>query len=96
MHWSASRGGGRIAIHLSGRRDWRTASEGVRVVVADNGPGIPPDVLRKLFEPFVSTKPERGAGLGLWTVRAIAEKYKRRYCEGEKTVEARTSLVKRP
>jgi|GEM_PF-6145862 len=68
--------GGRIAIHLSGRRDWRTASEGVRVVVADNGPGIPPDVLRKLFEPFVSTKPERGAGLGLWTVRAIAEKYR--------------------
>jgi signal transduction histidine kinase len=32
--------------------------------VADNGPGIPPDLLKKLFEPFVTTK-ETGTGLGL-------------------------------
>lgn len=36
-----------------------------RVVVADNGPGIPVDQLEHLFSPFVSTKKSRGTGLGL-------------------------------
>lgn len=37
----------------------------VRVVVADNGPGIPADQMEHLFSPFVSTKKSRGTGLGL-------------------------------
>jgi len=43
------------------------ASDGsaVRVVVRDNGPGIPPDQVQSLFSPFVSTKKSRGTGLGL-------------------------------
>jgi two-component system C4-dicarboxylate transport sensor histidine kinase DctB len=36
----------------------------VRFAIADSGPGIAPDVLAHLFEPFVTTKP-RGQGLGL-------------------------------
>jgi two-component system C4-dicarboxylate transport sensor histidine kinase DctB len=36
----------------------------VRFTVEDSGPGIAPDVLAHLFEPFVTTKP-RGQGLGL-------------------------------
>lgn len=45
--------------------------------VADNGPGIPPEVTGRLFERFYrgrsARKPSRGAGLGLSIVRAIAE-----------------------
>ena len=46
---------------------------GVRVSVADNGPGIPKDDRAKLYEPFFTTKGERGNGLGLWISRGIIE-----------------------
>jgi two-component system nitrogen regulation sensor histidine kinase NtrY len=42
----------------------------VRVIVADNGPGIPPAEREKLFLPYYSTK-RRGSGLGLAIVRRI-------------------------
>ena len=40
----------------------------------DNGPGIPPEVLEKIFEPLYSTK-SFGVGLGLPTVRQIMEQH---------------------
>ena len=42
----------------------------VRIVIADNGPGIPPAERDKLFLPYYSTK-QRGSGLGLAIVRRI-------------------------
>ena len=46
--------------------------EGVRVEVADTGPGIPADVLDRLFDPWVTTKPAgQGSGLGLAIVRDV-------------------------
>jgi signal transduction histidine kinase len=46
----------------------------VRLEVEDDGPGIAPDVLGKLFEPFVSTKPVgEGTGLGLAVCRGLVE-----------------------
>jgi two-component system nitrogen regulation sensor histidine kinase NtrY len=47
-----------------------TANSVVRVIVADNGPGIPPAEREKLFLPYYSTK-RRGSGLGLAIVRRI-------------------------
>ena len=45
-----------------------------RIIVADSGPGIPPDVLPKVFDPLFSTK-SFGTGLGLPTVRQIVEQH---------------------
>lgn len=48
---------------------------GALVVIADNGPGIPDDVRPHLFQPFFTTKGERGTGLGLWVSRGIINKH---------------------
>jgi C4-dicarboxylate-specific signal transduction histidine kinase len=42
------------------------------VSIADSGPGVPPDAMKKIFEPFYSTK-EYGMGMGLSIVRTIVE-----------------------
>jgi PAS domain S-box-containing protein len=46
-----------------------------RLVIADDGPGIAPEHRGRIFEPFFSTKAEKGSGLGLWMARGIASKY---------------------
>jgi two-component system NtrC family sensor kinase len=49
---------------------------GVRLVVADNGGGIPEDVLPHIFEPFFSTKEEQQrTGLGLAVAHSIVEQH---------------------
>ena len=67
--------GGRLVIRT---RDVR-ASDGVHgsvnIVLGDTGCGIPRDMLQSMFEPFVSTKGEKGTGLGLWIVKGIVENH---------------------
>jgi signal transduction histidine kinase len=46
----------------------------VLIEVADTGKGIPPDVQKRLFDPFVSTK-QGGTGLGLAIAERIVEKH---------------------
>ena len=41
---------------------------------ADNGPGFPVELLPRIFEPYVTTKP-RGTGLGLAVVKKIADEH---------------------
>jgi signal transduction histidine kinase/type II secretory pathway pseudopilin PulG len=44
----------------------------IRIEVSDNGPGLPPQVLDHLFDPWVTTKPKgQGSGLGLAIVREV-------------------------
>jgi two-component system sensor kinase FixL len=50
----------------------RAQPEMVEISVADTGPGLPPEVRKKLFQPFVTTK-ANGMGVGLSVCRAIVE-----------------------
>jgi two-component system NtrC family sensor kinase len=63
--------GGEIVI----RTDCHTDHERVRIMVTDNGTGIPEDVLPHIFEPFVSTK-VKSTGLGLSVVYGIVKQHK--------------------
>ncbi len=54
----------------------RASSDGalVRVSVVDQGRGMPPEILKRVGEPFFTTKsPGEGMGLGLFLTRALAE-----------------------
>lgn len=72
----AMNGAGRLLIRIEHSHDWVNLQElGVRVLVCDTGPGIPREVRNNLMEPFVTSKGEKGTGLGLWVCRGIVEKY---------------------
>ena len=47
---------------------------GIRIVFADNGPGIPDENREKVFEPLFSTK-GKGTGLGLWMTQRLVSKH---------------------
>jgi signal transduction histidine kinase len=67
------------AMHGKGKLRVRTRREDGSVVIeiADNGPGIPPDVQPHIFEPFFTTKGVgEGTGLGLDTVQRIVKKHR--------------------
>lgn len=50
----------------------RRAGAGVEISVADDGPGIPPAILPRIFEPRFSTRPG-GGGMGLHIVKSLVE-----------------------
>jgi PAS domain S-box-containing protein len=64
-------GGGEISIQ-TGRDPARSGR--VRLIVTDTGPGIPPEHLPHLFEPFYTTKPS-GTGLGLAVSYGIVQNH---------------------
>ncbi len=71
----------RDSMTEGGRLRFRTRERGssdglhtwVRILIADTGTGISPEMLPLIFDPFVSTKGEKGTGLGLWIVKGIVE-----------------------
>ncbi len=61
---------GVLAVKIRGDEDE------VCIDIADTGPGIPPEVLPHIFEPFFSTKDEEsGVGLGLAVVYGIVQRH---------------------
>jgi PAS domain S-box-containing protein len=64
-----------VKIKLYSRTGGGEARPEFRLIIADDGPGIAPEHRDRLFEPFFSTKEEKGSGLGLWMARGIANKY---------------------
>src|SRR3989441_2958895 len=67
---------GTLELHVLASRDWGDPTRrGVRVFIADNGPGISGEHRRRIFEPFFTTKGEKGTGLGLWVASGIVDKH---------------------
>jgi two-component system NtrC family sensor kinase len=65
-----SHGGGRLTVVTRG------LPQGVRVSIADDGPGIPLDVQRRIFDPFFTTKEAgKGTGLGLTICYSIIDEH---------------------
>jgi len=64
----------RCEIEVRTRLSQGRHSQMVELLVTDNGPGFPEDVLAKLFEPYVTTK-LKGTGLGLAIVKKIVEEH---------------------
>ncbi len=62
-----------------------TAGNRVRLSVTDNGGGFPEEMMARIFEPYVSTKP-RGTGLGLAIVKKIIDEH-----HGELAIENRVA-----
>jgi PAS domain S-box-containing protein len=58
--------GGMVRVEVA------TTADRAIVAVVDTGPGVPPELLERVFEPFFSTK-ERGSGLGLAICASIAQ-----------------------
>lgn len=59
------------------RTQYNEASRRVRLVVQDSGSGFPEHILKRAFEPYVTTKP-KGTGLGLAVVKKIADEHSAR------------------
>ena len=70
----AERPDGLVRLRTEGARDADGAWRAVRLLVIDNGPGFSERVLKRAFEPYVTTK-SRGTGLGLAVVKKIADEH---------------------
>jgi nitrogen fixation/metabolism regulation signal transduction histidine kinase len=68
------RGQARVSVKTEVARNEAGAVRVVRLHVSDNGPGFPDKVLKRAFEPYVTTK-AKGTGLGLAVVKKIADEH---------------------
>jgi len=70
-------GGGRLRFHAGSAtppEDLLPAGDYIRIAVADNGEGMPPEIIARVFEPFFTTKGVgKGTGLGLSQVYGMAQ-----------------------
>jgi len=66
---ATERRGAKVSLNLEGRRD------DVRMAVADQGSGISPEVMPRLFQFGATTKGDRGNGMGLWLVKQLVGRH---------------------
>ena len=68
--------GGKLYIHVRRHRESIAAQRtGVLISLMDTGAGIPSPARKHMFEPFFSTKGEKGSGVGLWVSKGIVQRH---------------------
>lgn len=68
--------GGCVSMKIFHAREWGGQRRcGVRVTIMDNGSGINREQMKKIFEPFYTTKKDLGTGLGLWLTENLVRKH---------------------
>jgi hypothetical protein len=65
---------GKGTLHCRVHRSRARGRSGVRILIADDGPGIAPEHRKKVFEPLFTTKGQNGADLGLWMAKVLVQK----------------------
>jgi len=70
----AGQADGRVQVSTEPVRNELGEMRAVRLTVHDNGPGFADKVLKRAFEPYVTTK-SKGTGLGLAVVKKIADEH---------------------
>jgi len=80
---SAEAGANRVSLHIL--ED--TRQNLLSIIVEDNGKGIPPELLEKVSDPFITTRTTRKVGLGLALLKATAES-----CGGKLEISSRLGV----
>jgi two-component system, sporulation sensor kinase E len=71
----ASREPRKVTIRVRTSADWTDRTNpGLRITIADTGPGMTSETLRRFREPFFTTKDGTGTGLGMWVVQQLVAK----------------------
>ena len=65
---------GALKLSAASHLEWQRGAATLCLSLRDNGPGLPPDIQDKLFEPYATSK-SRGTGIGLAIVKKIAEEH---------------------
>ncbi len=71
----AMKTGGCLKIRTSDSHSRKSGAPGVRFSIVDSGDGMPPAVMRQIFDAFYTTKGINGTGLGLWISKGIIDKH---------------------
>ena len=86
--------GGKLRVRLRESHSWTDEQQlGIRLMVGDNGCGIPQASLRRIGDAFFTTKGQDGTGLGMWVTRGILRKYSGRMHVRSSTAESRHGTV---
>ncbi len=84
--------GGKLRVEMSTSTDGKFA----RICFKDNGPGLPAEIKDSLFEPFVTTKENKGVGLGLYVSLKIIENHKGEIIYDENYKKGTNFIIKLP
>lgn len=81
-------GGGNLLLRTREGHDWITGEPGLIMTIADTAAGMSDKVLKRIMEPFFTTKGEAGTGLGLWVSSEIIKRHR-----GQLQVRSRTGAT---